>query len=67
MSPEQLLDHPADERTDVFSLGAVLFERLAGRPPFRGSVIPAITDAILHQPAPLLSLERAGSRPRSTR
>jgi serine/threonine protein kinase/Flp pilus assembly protein TadD len=63
MSPEQLLDHPVDERTDVFSLGAVLFELLAGRPPFRGSVVPAITDAILHAPAPLLSLERPGLSP----
>jgi len=63
MSPEQLLDSPVDERTDVFSLGAVLFELLAGRPPFRAPVIPALTDAILHQPAPLLSLHRPGLSP----
>ena len=60
MSPEQLLGEPVDERTDVFSLGTVLFELLAGHPPFRGAVVPAITEAILHHATPLLSLERPG-------
>jgi len=59
-APEQLLGRPVDERTDVFSLGALLHELLAGRPPFRGAALAALTDAILHEPPPPLAFERPG-------
>ena len=60
MSPEQLLGRPVDERADVFSLGAVLYELLAGEPPFQGAVLPALVDAILRQPVVPLAQRRQG-------
>jgi len=42
MSPEQSVGEPVDARSDVYSLGCVLFEMLAGDPPFTGSTAQAI-------------------------
>lgn len=37
MSPEQILNKPLDERSDIYSFGATMYEIASGRPPFRGN------------------------------
>ncbi|MBE7481736.1 MAG: protein kinase [Polyangiaceae bacterium] len=58
MSPEQAKSaRTADGRSDIWSLGAVLFELLAGRPPFLGETMGELIAAILtEEPKPLRAL-----------
>lgn len=54
MSPEQFRGLPVDGRSDIFSLGIILYEMVTGRMPFPGSTSADILAAILrHDPSPI--------------
>lgn len=48
MSPEQFSSNPLDGRTDLFSLGVVLYEMVTGKKPFKASNLAALAHAISH-------------------
>ena len=49
MAPEQLCGEPADQRSDIFSAGAVLYEMATGRQAFPQTTMALLVDAILHE------------------
>jgi len=55
MAPEQWKGEPADARTDLFALGALLFETLSGVPAFPGGSVSEVRHAILFEAPPALS------------
>lgn len=54
LSPEQAMSTPVDRRSDLFTLGALLYECITGRPPFVGSTVIEIAAQVIHvtPPAP---------------
>ena len=53
LSPEQATGEPADRRSDIYSVGCLLYELLTGRPPFSGDTPVSI--AFQHVSAPLIA------------
>jgi serine/threonine protein kinase len=54
-SPEQFRGRPVDARSDLFSMGVILFEMLTGRPAFADETFGEIAHAVLHGSPPALS------------
>jgi len=59
MSPEQAMgDRELDARSDVYSLGAMLYEMLAGDPPYTGSTAQAIVAKVITEKPPMITVAR---------
>jgi class 3 adenylate cyclase/tetratricopeptide (TPR) repeat protein len=67
MSPEQAMGQPLDERSDLFSLGGLLYEALTGTPPFRGDTPrESLARVLSSRPRPLVELRPEVPRKLST-
>jgi serine/threonine protein kinase/Tfp pilus assembly protein PilF len=58
MSPEQVRTEPVDQRSDLFSLGIILFEMITGERPFQGVTTVDLISSILREPIPDLNTLR---------
>ncbi len=56
MAPEVLQGTPADTRSDIYSVGVVIYETATGHLPFQQTLAPALVDAIFHQSPPRPSM-----------
>jgi DNA-binding NarL/FixJ family response regulator len=63
MSPEQAQGLPVDGRSDLYSLGVMIYEMLTGRKPFHGETAMDILQAHVSQDAPPLPADLAGFQP----
>jgi serine/threonine-protein kinase len=63
MSPEQSAAEPLDARSDLYSLASVLYEMLAGEPPYSGSTAQAVVAKRLVEPVPRVTTLRESVSP----
>ena len=63
MSPEQLIGRPADGRSDLYSLGVVLFQMLTGQLPMQAHTLADLIQAVTREPAPDLRRLRPEAPP----
>jgi eukaryotic-like serine/threonine-protein kinase len=61
ISPEQAVGLPADERSDIYALGIVMFELLAGDPPFLGNPNKVVFDHVSATPKPIQEIAKVDS------
>jgi serine/threonine-protein kinase len=61
MAPEQAMGQAIERFADIYACGVILFEMLAGRPPFEGQTYAVLVAKLLTQQAPLLSDVRPGT------
>ena len=64
MSPEQIDARPLTPRSDLYALGLVMWEMLAGRPPFESESPRVLLDKLCTEPAPQLPAEARRGLPR---
>ena len=67
MSPEQAAGQPTDRRTDIFALGCILYEMIAGRRPFEGRSAAEVIAHVLHDEATPLGSLRTDTPPEIAR
>ena len=67
MSPEQVAGRAVDHRTDIFSLGVLLYEMASGKRPFDGAASIELASAILRDPPPPLGDHRSDVPPELAR
>jgi eukaryotic-like serine/threonine-protein kinase len=60
ISPEQVKGARGDQRSDIYALGAMLYEMLTGQPPYTGAnPLAVMNERLLHDPAPVRELDSA--------